>query len=644
MHDSFVGNINLTRHKLKQTLMLLDSTERRALIARAELILTDTFVFDNEWDMERSHEPINLPKMDREWNYVHNSDLEWSYMFHRHTFLNDLWAAYALTDDFKYIAYLMDFIDLWILENPHTKVNHPFSWRTIDTAIRMNNWIRIIDALRVMEVLDTQWANRLCVSLDEQAKHVSDNLSIIRAQSNWVAIETSSVIVYEIFRYRDASKRSTYKNAVSLLQLCMKLQINRDGLQWEQSFMYHHEVLMVLLQALWIQKQNGLKSHSLFLESAELMTRASENLRRPDSTQSNFGDSDVEVMDGILAFAQTVLGREVEGAKGNLFSVMLSGINETAGDVNSALISTHMYESGISIIKHAASGNFLMFTHGPLGGGHGHDDLLHLELMYRFKPVLIDSGRFTYFETNRSRLKFKSSRAHNTVLLDDQDYNEHKDAWDTLKNVAAENREFINGSRLTYLKAGHFGYSTVANAVYVQREVIALEDMRILVIDTSHGQQNQALTHHFIFNSKEVTISEQTAIHNETGYQVQSFGSTQPWIQETTEVSETYNKKRETIRIIKKHAEQKVVTYLSPVQYRDITSIPVYDERGALIDPTIVSCYRFEIDTVYEHVLIQHQEPQDGRKVYVVSGHYFYGTLIHFVTDGETLIYEEKIR
>ncbi|WZU01745.1 heparinase II/III-family protein [Erysipelothrix sp. D19-032] len=170
-----------------------------------------------------------------------------------------------------------------------------------------------------------------------------------------------------------------------------------------------------------------------------------------------------------------------------------------------------MYESGISIIKHAASGNFLMFTHGPLGGGHGHDDLLHLELMYRFKPVLIDSGRFIYFETNRSRLKFKSSRAHNTVLLDDRDYNEHKDAWDTLKNVAAENREFINGSRLTYLKVGHFGYSTVANAVYVQREVIALEDMRILVIDTSHGQQNQALTHHFIFNSKDVTILEQTS-------------------------------------------------------------------------------------------------------------------------------------
>ncbi|WZU01747.1 hypothetical protein MGH68_00990 [Erysipelothrix sp. D19-032] len=74
-------------------------------------------------------------------------------------------------------------------------------------------------------------------------------------------MKPSSVIVYEIFRYRDASKRSTYKNAVSSLQLCMKPQINRDGLQWEQSFMYHHEVLMVLLQALWIQKQNGLKSH-----------------------------------------------------------------------------------------------------------------------------------------------------------------------------------------------------------------------------------------------------------------------------------------------------------------------------------------------------------------------------------------------
>jgi hypothetical protein len=66
---------------------------------------------------------------------------------------------------------------------------------------------------------------------------------------------------------------------------------------------------------------------------------------------------------------------------------------------------------------------FLVFDCGPLGdGGHGHYDLLNVEVYAYGRPLLVDPGRYTYSEDGANmRRWFKGTAAHNTVCVDGLD-------------------------------------------------------------------------------------------------------------------------------------------------------------------------------------------------------------------------------
>jgi hypothetical protein len=66
---------------------------------------------------------------------------------------------------------------------------------------------------------------------------------------------------------------------------------------------------------------------------------------------------------------------------------------------------------------------YLVFDCGPIGaGGHGHYDLLNIEVAANGRPLIIDPGRFTYAEDEAQwRRRFKGTAAHNTVCVDELD-------------------------------------------------------------------------------------------------------------------------------------------------------------------------------------------------------------------------------
>src|SRR6185369_6954766 len=53
-------------------------------------------------------------------------------------------------------------------------------------------------------------------------------------------------------------------------------------------------------------------------------------------------------------------------------------------------------------------------------GGHGHYDLLNIEVAANGRPLIVDPGRFTYADSQWRR-QFKGTAAHNTVCVDDLD-------------------------------------------------------------------------------------------------------------------------------------------------------------------------------------------------------------------------------
>ena len=62
---------------------------------------------------------------------------------------------------------------------------------------------------------------------------------------------------------------------------------------------------------------------------------------------------------------------------------------------------------------------YLMFDGGPLGSGHYHQDKLNLVMYAYGKPLLLEAGNYSY-DASRARRYAISTRAHNTVRVDDQ--------------------------------------------------------------------------------------------------------------------------------------------------------------------------------------------------------------------------------
>ncbi len=83
-------------------------------------------------------------------------------------------------------------------------------------------------------------------------------------------------------------------------------------------------------------------------------------------------------------------------------------------------ISTELASSGNYYMRSSwkEDGHLLHFSNGSIGGGHGHCEKLHIDLVAHGEDVLIDSGRYTYVD-KEIRHQLKSCFAHNTVIVDD---------------------------------------------------------------------------------------------------------------------------------------------------------------------------------------------------------------------------------
>ena len=102
-------------------------------------------------------------------------------------------------------------------------------------------------------------------------------------------------------------------------------------------------------------------------------------------------------------------------------------------------VGVHQFPSGgYTLVREATpSGELLLtFDHGPLGylsiAAHGHADALALWLHLDGRPILVDAGTYLYHSGGAWRDHFRGTRAHNTLLLDDEDQSRPAGAfnWD----------------------------------------------------------------------------------------------------------------------------------------------------------------------------------------------------------------------
>jgi hypothetical protein len=194
-----------------------------------------------------------------------------------------------------------------------------------------------------------------------------------------------------------------------------------DGVHREASSHYHFVALRSLVGA----RENARRFDVSLPDGYDaLVERACEfalHCQRPDGAIPALSDSDTGRYGELLELAGDLLGRE------DFLWAGSGGMRGTPPEASCASFASGGYffqRSGWGTGERSfRDERFLVLDCGPLGdGGHGHYDLLSVELAADGRPLVIDPGRYTYAEGEPNlRRWFKGTAAHNTVCVDGLD-------------------------------------------------------------------------------------------------------------------------------------------------------------------------------------------------------------------------------
>ncbi|MFD0588720.1 alginate lyase family protein [Paenibacillus sp. GCM10027627] len=639
--------------------------EAAEVMRRAELAASGTFVFTSRWDMEPCPEEISFAS-GMDWGYVHKGDAEWTYMLNRMGYMKDLGQAYWLTGDENYARAYISLLRDWCKHNTlgHEEMEaskeqgfHINSrWRRIDASLRFTNWLK---GYACVSTSDAWQAEReeleplLAGQAERHGAFLSMAYNAFDIQSNWGFISANGL--YQIgMMYPSLAEAESWKaTAVKRMEEMAASQLPSDGFHSEQSPQYHHEVLHHLFEAALLGKLNGSMLPAFLLNKLERMLDASVAIATPSRRQPMLSDSDdVDVRDkwcqGALLFGRNDLkGLSYDeldydslwyfGAEGAALYSSLTGELPS-------YTSTSLQTSGLMIMRSGwgRDDHYLLMDGGHLAtSGHGHDDLLHIELHGGGREFLIDTGRYTYKE-GEERQYFKPSLQHNTLSVDGLAATAYIDTWTWGRPAVPTNAQFISNHAYDYAEAGHDGYWGLDSPVAVSRQVIYIKDDYWILVDTfcSSGEHRYGAHFHFAEHTPLLHKKDKglivTAFDHGTNLFLLAAGSASAIKEEKCWISRHYNEKTLSRKIIvgaESEAEGAYTTLITVLGFftgskqPDIAVLPLevcWKNEHRLPPERAIGFAVKRGDGATDNVVISRQGPQS----YQFAGHQMTGEVL----------------
>lgn len=480
-------NFLAAHKKLAQTAHFIRPDAAKEIIAHADELMHQTFTFNKAWDMERCLTPYTLPVID--WNDHQNDDPEWCFMLSRMDYLDHLLLASLLTGDIAYADKAKEYILNWITAHP-TIVSEP-STRTLDTGIRVMNWMEALPYLSMLHALTEDELTRITDSMFAQMQYLKENYLPKYKTSNWGSIQTCAIVSVLPFLRADFLSDPLYQWALNEMTLQFSIQVYPDGMHWEQSTMYHIEVLNYGMKAVHYMGLHLQPCPSAVKEQVYALAKALVGQLTPSGEIETFGDSDRVCARDVLSRAALLFDDPTFRFVGldeldpeSLYVLGVPAAQRYATLPASAPQSMHYdgEDSGMYTLRSSwdKDASFTMFTNGSLGSGHGHSDNLHLSACYQGDPVLIDSGRFTYREDHPLRVQLKGMAAHNGVMIDDKAYCVPSDSWGYADFGLPLKNYVRHAGNLHYFEGAMLGHDPLQ--VWV-RKVIVVDPAIWMIVD-----------------------------------------------------------------------------------------------------------------------------------------------------------------
>lgn len=515
----------------------------RRIISYADNIALNRFTFDLPQDLEHNDQVLDF-KDHIDWLAQIGDDPESVYSFNRMRYWISLGQAYALTGDEKYSTAFVSQARSWIREVP---ISVKKAWRTIEAGIRMENWMKAIAYFEASVFIDEEFLELFSSSIRTHAQYIMGIFNPFNLLSNWGVMSNHGLFVASSLMPTSDETLKWQSTAIQRLTEEIKIQVYDDGSHWEQSPMYHNEVLHHYLDVITISQDLGLLLPSALIKRVKAMARYSAAFQMPDGTCPTIGDSDAAAQEDLMVRSAILFDDSSIRSKAPLkpsFDCLWDIGSERALFFEKQIGRT----ADKALFLFPDSGNAywqkrdtkLHFKAGTLGAGHGHADQLSFDIFYKSRPFLVDPGRFTYVD-KPERYEFKVDKAHNAITIDDRNSYVPKDSWEYSKMSRAMFTHAKCKKGFCLLGASHLGYAD--QGVFVSRKLIILGPRLFVIADEAFSDREHTMQSHLHFHpSYDVKVDGDMLIarNDEATAYVKCFNSTSERL-EDTRYSPCYN-------------------------------------------------------------------------------------------------------
>ena len=457
----------------------------------------------------------------------------------RHQWMVALGQAYRISGDERYAEAFAGYVREWLAANPRGR---GINWTSsLELAFRLIAWCWALVLFRGSPQLPSPLFRGLRDSMASHAAHIAGFLSSYFSPNTHLTGEALGLVYAGLLLPEQAAARSWRDTGVRILLDEIRRQVLGDGVYFEQSTAYQCYTVEIYLHFLVLAARSRLEL------PAEVAARVQQLLdfllfvRGPDGRLPAIGDADggrllplaprpPQDVSGLFAVAAALFGRsdyawaaagvdapDGRGPAPDPLRPALSELGWLLGPPGLAAFdaleprppagspSRVFAAGGYAVFRSGwdAAGHQLIFDVGPLGcptsGGHGHADLLSIQVSAFGQPFLVDPGTYAYTPDPELRNHFRSSLAHSTVTVDGVSQAVPTGPFSWRERPRAHLRACVLSDRVEFASAHHDAYARLEGGVRHRRRVLFLRRRFWVLVDDLEGSLEHRVEQRFQF-------------------------------------------------------------------------------------------------------------------------------------------------
>lgn len=452
-------------------------------------------------------------------------DIKHLWELNRHVWWVTLAQAWALTKDSRYLQRIERLLDSWLQSCPYAL--GPNWTSPVEHGIRLINWSLVWHLIGAEQspIFQGQRGQQLLARWEaciyQHMRFASDNYSYYSSADNHLIGEAAGVYVAAQTWDLWPEGRKLCVRANELLESETLKQFAADGVNLEQALCYHKFTLQFLLASALSGQVNGQTLSPAYWQRIEAAIVFLAAVTDVGGNTPGYGDTDdgevwslgagetfntyhaMVALGGLLFERGDLIAKS--GQLGDSGHMELSWLSQHRGLSRSNAapgeLPTFFETGGYALLGHdlhSASEFRVLFDCGPLGynriSGHGHADVLSLQLAKAGEALLVDAGTYCYNAAPELRHFFRGTAAHNTVAVDGQDQSIYGASFLWLRDIATTIEHRDVGQVTSVMHAHHDGYLRLKDPVRHHRRVTVGEGDWLEVEDWLECKQSHEVS------------------------------------------------------------------------------------------------------------------------------------------------------